>query len=379
MGQSTNKQTMHDIRDGEGVRDLPHPDGGKFFDGRAQLELRTSWTLAFDAFNPFFNKAAGKTASSAVLCIACNNLPPSLKHQPENLFLITVLPKDPSVVQIPFSLRVIFEGLNQHWKTGIYVEHTPSSPNGFRERSIISNIVADMIGGSKIAGHAQHNSAKYFCDLCLLLKDNINCIHTASLPLRTKETEYASACRWRDATSAEERNEIFKETGIRWAVLYYLEYWDPTKMLASDPMHNLFLGLVQYHCRVVMGIDWNKKSKNAGQQTTYKSFENSDMNVLGRGRAVLAKATSIDGISKLAKNVLWMLCAENDIDLEALEKANRRKLMEELWVSTRSLDTAHWHLHFPRMPVPEQRWLNQQRLSDQEVLSRVALSSVRSL
>lgn len=192
-----------------------------------------------------------------------------------------------------------------------------------------------MIGGSKIAGHAQHNSAKYFCDLCLLLKGEINCVHAEALPPRTKETEYRSACAWRDATSAAERDRIFKEFGIRWSVLYYLEYWDPTRMLASDPMHNLFLGLVHYHCRVVMGIDWNKPIKKMpGTQTTYKSFENPNVDVLDRGRAKLTLATSAEVISKLNKNVLWMLCAESGIDLELQENPTCKILADLLWVST---------------------------------------------
>jgi len=33
---------MSDLRDGKGVRDLPHPDGGSFFDGRRHGELRTA-------------------------------------------------------------------------------------------------------------------------------------------------------------------------------------------------------------------------------------------------------------------------------------------------------------------------------------------------
>lgn len=324
MGKPMNRATMNDIRDSKGMQDLHHPDGGYFFDRHLRHKVRTAWTMFFDTFNPFFNKAAGKTASSAVLGMACNNLPPSLKHQPENLFLLTVLPKDPSVVQIQFALRVFFENINQHWKTGICIE-TPTCPSRhrFRERSIISNIVTNMIEGSKMGGHAQHNSAKYFCSLYLLLKDDINYVHRTDLPPCTREVEYKNACRWHDATSVTERDEIFKETGVHWAILYYLEYWDATKMLA-DPMHNLFLGLVQHHCRVVLGIELNKQSRNVpGGLPVYTAFKNPNMDSLAKGREKLLRTMSLKTVKGLPKNILWMLCAEKKVNLEEHTKSWR--------------------------------------------------------
>ena len=341
MGRPREKRAMDDIRDGQGVRELPHPDGGKFFDGRAHIELRTAWTLYSDAFNPFFNKAAGKTASAAVMGMACQNLPPSLKHQPENLYLMTVLPKEPPVDQIPFALKVLFQKLNQYWKEGIYIASTPCSPNGFRDRSIIANLVTDMLGGSKLGGHAQHNSAKYFCSLCLLLKSNINCVEVSQLPPRNRQDEYMSALRWRNATSANERDSAFKETGVRWSALYELEYWNPTAMLAADPMHNLFLGLVQYHCRIVMGIDFKKRTATPpGSHPVYNSFVNPNLDELARARAVVTKADSATQLERLNKNVLWMLCAERGIDLRKHVTSTKTMLADCLWVSN-ARNTSH--------------------------------------
>ncbi|KAF8832982.1 hypothetical protein BDN67DRAFT_870775, partial [Paxillus ammoniavirescens] len=52
---------------------------------------------------------------------------------------------------------------------------------------------------------------------------------------------------WRDAQMQKDRDKIFKETGVWWSELLRLLYWDPTHFLAIDGMHNLFLGLVQFH------------------------------------------------------------------------------------------------------------------------------------
>lgn len=60
---------------------------------------------------------------------------------------------------------------------------------------------------------------------------------------------------WRDATTKKERKHLFAQTGVRWSPFWKLDYYDPTTMVAVDTMHNLFLGLVQFHVREVLGIE----------------------------------------------------------------------------------------------------------------------------
>lgn len=38
-------------------------------------------------------------------------------------------------------------------------------------------------------------------------------------------------------------------------MLLELPYWDPTKSVVVDAMHNLFLNLVKHHCREILQID----------------------------------------------------------------------------------------------------------------------------
>jgi hypothetical protein len=54
-----------------------------------------------------------------------------------------------------------------------------------------------------------------------------------------------------------EWKHLFSQTGVRRSPFWKLGYYDPTKMGAAVTMHwhNLFLGLVQFHVREVLGIE----------------------------------------------------------------------------------------------------------------------------
>jgi hypothetical protein len=59
---------------------------------------------------------------------------------------------------------------------------------------------------------------------------------------------------WLEAPSKAARGRVFARTGVRWSELLRLPYWDPTRAVVVDGMHNLFLGLVQFHVRSVLQI-----------------------------------------------------------------------------------------------------------------------------
>lgn len=352
MGEAYDGEFTEDIRHAKGVRDLFHVDGQPFYDGNKIPDLRTAWTICFDCFNPFFNKAAGKSASAGLLAMKCQNLPPSLQNLPENVFLVTVLPKDPPADMFPFSVEPLFKDIAAHWTSGIFIASTPLHPEGRREWSIVANVVTDTPGGSKLCGTVQHNGTKYFCSICLLLKADINRLDVFSFPLRTRETEYPKALRWRDASSEKERTEAFKETGVRWSPVWSFGDYDPAKMLSVDVLHNLWLGLAQYHVRVVLGIDLKKRAKNAMlQHPVYRNFVNPTIDEMANGHAVLTSAKTESPVGKLRMDVLWTLCADFGIDLAKqfdLTKGNPPKkaaLVALIWVSCFYVSPPPCHLH----------------------------------
>jgi len=51
---------------------------------------------------------------------------------------------------------------------------------------------------------------------------------------------------------------IFAQTGVRWSELLRLPYFDPTRFVVIDVMHNLFLGLISKHFQDILGIRLEK-------------------------------------------------------------------------------------------------------------------------
>ena len=54
----------------------------------------------------------------------------------------------------------------------------------------------------------------------------------------------------RKATSKTEQEKLESQLGCRYSVLLKLPYFDPPKMLAIDPMHNMFLGTAKHQLSI---------------------------------------------------------------------------------------------------------------------------------
>ena len=88
-----------------------------------------------------------------------------------------------------------------------------------------------------------------------------------------------------------------------------------------DTMHNLFLGLVQFHVREVLGIE-------DVQAEEHRPVTNEEMNGAKRALATLnAKA-----LDRVRIPVLRKLCAQNGIDLGVKKKLKKKNLVQMLTV-----------------------------------------------
>lgn len=299
------KHQLWDIKDGTGITEIAGPDGKPFMDGLQRSDLRLAWSLSVDWFNPHSNKIAGKKKSVGSIAMALLNLPPSIRYKVENLYVLGVIPgpREPSLDEINHFLSPLVEFFLPAWKNGTWFTKTEQHPEGRLARSVIAVAVNDLPAARKVGGFAGPTAA-HFCNLCWLQKSDISNILCETWTHRTRQEHLAAAIQWRDAETKQERDRIFKDTGVRWSELLRLPYWDPLRFIVIDGMHNLFLGLVQFHFRDLIMID-----KPANQEGR-------------KGTAVLAKPINPKALENA--RTLWKLGASpsslNRLSLPILEK-----------------------------------------------------------
>jgi hypothetical protein len=288
----------------------------------AGSRLALQWCLNVDWFNPYKNKQAGKVYSAGVMSMVCLDLPPSLRYQAENMYLAGILPgpREPSLDEMNHFLRPLVNELVDSWTSGHHLTQTALSPQGRVVTSLVSTLACDLPASRKVSGHAGH-SANHFCALCLLKRADISETDPGKWGRRTCDSYVELAIAWRDAESKKKQEALYKSNGIRWSELLRLPYWDPNHSVVVDPMHNLFLNLVQHHFRILLGID--STDKRASAPPTQK--------MLDKARMSLRNPTK-SGLSRFGQATLAQLCQERCIPLPA-GKVKKASLISLLLVS----------------------------------------------
>lgn len=125
-----------------------------------------------------------------------------------------------------------------------------------------------------------------------------------------------AAEQWKQAKSEAERNTLFNQHGVRWSEFWRLPYFNPLKHVVVDGMHTLFLGLVEYHIRQILGIDDDEVAE-----------EPVDPKKLAEARVVYANTPTSNRLNNATVPVLKALCREQGIELP--EQRGRRKIKKE--------------------------------------------------
>jgi hypothetical protein len=304
-----NPDELWDMQDGSAARDLKGIDKKPFLESHD--ELRTIWSLSYDGFNPYHNKTAGKSASVGCLAMACLSLPPSLRYQ-ENLYLSGVIPgpKQPSQDEINHFVQLLVNKMVASYTKGTFFTKTYEQPNGIRSREAIVAVVADLPASRKVTGCAGHSATK-FCSLCNLLINDINNIDWWTWKPATREEQRIAALKWLNAPNKTQRAKVYKETGVRWSPLWDLPYWDPTKYVVVDGMHNLFLGLVKYHFREVLGMEiLDSKSSEDKEPEPEREITEKEM---VKARKIMDNLPNSTQLRRFRIPVLRALCDEKDV------------------------------------------------------------------
>ena len=313
-GERVGDDIVEDILAADGVQEIKGQDGLPFLSSGQHQELRLLWCLSVDFFNPYHNKIAGKVASVGSIVLSCLQLPPDMRHKIENMCLVGIIPgpREPSGEEIDHFLRPLVEVMKESWADGA-IYRTHKHPHGRIVRSAIALSVNDLPMARKIMGIAN------YVDRNIAKEDNCD-----SWKARTLQRVKEDAQKWQRATSAKERKRLYNKTGVRHSVLMELEYWDPTIMVPIDGMHNLFLGLLQYHARTVLGMD-SARNRNDKATETLEQVQ--------KARVMLSAGSSESlDLRTLTVDVLRILCEERGINVGQSKRPRKQDLIELLKV-----------------------------------------------
>lgn len=231
----------------------------KFCDKDSTQFTGRSGNLTFgmfiDAINPFGNKTSGHKVSITFIVLVCLTLPIHLRYLPENLFLAGIAPgpKEPSLEQSNHILSPVVTQLQSLWDDGIFLNQTPKHPNGRHVRAALLVVIADLPALRGALGFASHNATN-FCSFCFLTMKEINNLNPSSWTKRTSPHHRKLAFACRDAEDSQKRLNVFEKYGVRYSVINELSYFKLIECQVVDSMHNLLLGLLHRHCRVLWSM-----------------------------------------------------------------------------------------------------------------------------
>ena len=327
-----------DIKDAGSIRDLKGPDNKPFMDGFKRSELRLAWSLSVDWFNPFHNKKGGKSASAGSVAMLLLNLPPSLRYQPENIYLHSITPKEPTADRVNHYLEPLIQTMQHNYRHGTHFTKTYDNPReGRSTRSMLALQVFDLKGAKRVLGHCSPTSNLNFCSFCTISKADIGNFDWQHWEFRQVEDMRSAAEKWRDATSAAERKALYKTYGVRWSALWGLSYFDPTRSVIVDGMHNLFEGLVEFHCRTVLGIDRPPPDQEEEKEADPKQLATASKH--------FARSPSRRSLERFTIPVLKALCLDHHLLLpevgrgEKLRKAQILDILEDFLVGLSTLSS----------------------------------------
>lgn len=315
---------MRDIWHGCGLAELKRADGDvEFFPAQGQ-DLHLAFSLGVDGFNPYTQKVAGVTASAHVYLLICLSLPPEIRYEPDNIYIYGVFPGSPNTERSNNIISPLVTCLLAFWTTGVHFTSTHEFPQGRIVRAVLGPLLCDLIAARQVAGHASHSSKNDLCTVCYASTMNWERLNLPAF--RTGKEQREAAERWKNARSAEERDALFASAGVRYSELLRLPYWDPTKMVVVDSLHQLLLGIIQRFCRDVWGM--NSSNPDTEGMEPIPSIRTTALNKAEE----LLYLRDWSGLGKLSSPLLYRLCYEH-----GLWRGSRSKehLLETLksWVS----------------------------------------------
>ncbi|KAI7966829.1 hypothetical protein MJO29_000106 [Puccinia striiformis f. sp. tritici] len=211
------------------VEDIHDSHAWKQFLGPDRKQFTTS--IQVPPINAFGNCQAGKHASTTFLILICLTLPVEFRFRPKNIFQ-----------------------LNPLWNPGLCLSRTHKHSGGCDIFGALLTFLVDLPAVCPALGFSS-TSSTHMCLYCLLTKDKITNFDSQSGPRRDTPNHQEWTCKSRDVASMKEKEEIFENHCVRYSALLELQHWDIVSFHCVNSMHNLLLGLLNWHCRRLWAME----------------------------------------------------------------------------------------------------------------------------
>ena len=212
-------------------------------------------TLNIDWFSPYEHG----NYSVGAMYLTIQNLPLSIRNNPDNIILVGVIPGpgEPHLTVNSY-LTPLIEELHSAWNGFQVVDTTlMGTERTITVRLALTCVACDIPATRKVCGFLGHR-ATLGCNKCFkkfeqIREDGSNSIWTnyggfnrSEWNLRTG-ADHRQRCSsigqlFRDSGTKSSLMEAESRNGLRYSVLLDLPYFDPIRYPIIDPMHNLFLG-----------------------------------------------------------------------------------------------------------------------------------------
>ncbi|KLO10373.1 hypothetical protein SCHPADRAFT_809911, partial [Schizopora paradoxa] len=265
---------MRDVLDSPGWQTM-------YTDGGPESPYDLVFGLYTDDFRMYGMKIAGKTAKCGLIALYCMNLPPHLRYEPENIFIVAIVPgpSAPDSETISEVLGPIVRDLQTFTDGKILPTHM--FPEGIRVRIRIAPVIADSPARALYTGFTGH-SATYPCGFCTVHMDDIDKVDPPAWATRDGHQVRFQALVWKGKRSPKAREDEVKKNGVRWTSLHSLAYWDPVKHVVLGVMHNWLEGILEDQLRDLWGIGRSAAKENAmktalAEENEEESFTDDDV------------------------------------------------------------------------------------------------------
>ena len=188
--------------------------------------------------------------SVGVVYITILNLPRHLRNKPNNIILVGILPgpHEPKHDMNSY-INPLVEELKTLW------HGKEMTINGFASKQVVQcallSAACDLPAGRKLCGFISFN-AHYGCTKCWkkfageVGSFDFSGFDREQWSLRTRNEHRMIGDQILQCQTKSQRSKLEYESGYRYTSLLELTYFDPSRMLIIDPMHNLFLGTTKH-------------------------------------------------------------------------------------------------------------------------------------